>query len=469
MCAHTSRTYSCSFCGKDQRAVRRLNAGPGGVYVCDECVAACLLAQTRDPVATLPRGTRLAFAESHATHERCSFCGKLLDEVAWMALTAEGTAICDECVALCEDIISNEMRSAGDRGDDDGDAIGGGWHARMRTSDTPTSTTTRRHLLDLDDWSPDELRSLLDRSASMRLALDQPHSLGAQQLRDVLHGTLVVTLFYENSTRTRVSFELAAKRLGADVTSIAAAASSVTKGESLVDTARTLQALGAQIVVVRSSQAGAPDVIARSIHGSVVNAGDGWHAHPTQALLDLFTLQRRLGPIAGKRIVILGDILHSRVARSNVWALTALGAHVVLCGPSTLLPPAAAELYAARPVPGTGAERRVTVEPRIESALAGADAVMALRLQRERQQAGLLPSLREYTARWGLTAERLGLAKPDALVLHPGPKNEGVEIDPAVASGEASVIEEQVTNGVAVRMAVLELLAGAHVERERPA
>ena len=467
MGTHAGRTYNCSFCGKDQSAVRRLIAGPGSVYVCDRCVAACQLAQTRDPVATLPRGTRLAFAESHATRERCSFCDKYLNDVAWMALTATGTSICDECVALCEEIITGEARPGDDGVDADPDAVGGGWRVQTRTGGTATPTTTRRHLLDLDDWTPDELRSLLDRAGHMRFALDHPHSASAQHLRDVLRGTLVVTLFYENSTRTRVSFELAAKKLGADVTSIAASASSVAKGESLIDTARTLQALGAQIVVVRSSQAGAPDLTARSIHGSVVNAGDGWHAHPTQALLDLFTLQRRLGPVAGKRIVILGDILHSRVARSNVWALTAMGAQVVLCGPPTLLLPAAAELYSTRPVPGTGAERRVTVEPRIERALADADAVMTLRLQRERQQAGLLPSLREYTARWGLTPGRLRLAKPGALVLHPGPKNEGVEIDPVVASGDTSVIEEQVTNGVAVRMAVLELLAGAYAEKER--
>ncbi len=460
---HATRTYACSFCGKGQRAVRRLIAGPGGVYVCDQCVAACRLAQTRDPLATLPQGTRLAFAQSHATRERCSFCGKALDEVAWMALAANATVICDECVALCEEIITEERH--GPPSDPDGvvgASASGSWQATTRAAGMPAPTTTRRHLLDLDDWSPDKLRSLLDRTASMRALLDTP----AAKL-DTLRGTLLVTLFYENSTRTRVSFELAAKKLGADVTNVTASASSVTKGESLIDTVRTLQALGANVIVVRSPHAGAPDVIARSIRGSVVNTGDGWHAHPTQALLDLFTLQRRLGPVAGKRIAILGDILHSRVARSNVWALTALGAEVVLCGPPTLLPPAATELYAQRPVPGSVAPRKVTVEPSIERALEGADAVMALRLQRERQQAGLLPSLREYTARWGLTPERLRLARSGALVLHPGPMNEGVEIDPAVASGETSVIEEQVTNGVAVRMAVLELLAGARTGEEQ--
>jgi aspartate carbamoyltransferase catalytic subunit len=327
------------------------------------------------------------------------------------------------------------------------------------TTPAKLAPTHRRHLLDLDDWTPDELRALLDSAALMRTVLCHP-----EQRLDTLRGQVLVNLFYENSTRTRISFELAGKRLGADVTNVTASASSVTKGESLIDTVHTLQALGANIVVVRHSQAGAPDLIARQITGNVVNAGDGWHAHPTQALLDLFTLERHLGPVAGKRIVILGDILHSRVARSNVWSLTAMGAEVILCGPPTLLPPAAIDLYTSRPVPGTGSARRVMVEPHIEHALAGADAVMALRLQRERQQVGLLPSLREYTVRWGLTCERMRLANPGAPVLHPGPMNEGVEIDPAVAYSAASVIEEQVTNGVAVRMAVLDLLANRRVK-----
>ncbi|MBF6589964.1 MAG: aspartate carbamoyltransferase catalytic subunit [Ktedonobacterales bacterium] len=313
----------------------------------------------------------------------------------------------------------------------------------------------RRHLLDLDDWTPDELRALLDHARR----LDERPRRQSTRALSTLRGHVLVNLFYENSTRTRVSFELAGKRLGAEVVNVTAAASSVTKGESLRDTVETLQALGATLIVVRSHLAGAPDLIARAFRGGVVNAGDGWHAHPTQALLDAFTLERHLGALAGRRIVILGDILHSRVARSNVWALTALGAAVVLCGPPTLLPPAAAALYAARPVPGSGAPRRVTVEPSIERALEGADAVMALRLQRERQQAGLLPTLREYAARYGLNEARLALAQPGALVLHPGPMNEGVEIAPSVAHGPASVIEEQVANGVVVRMAALEMVA----------
>jgi aspartate carbamoyltransferase catalytic subunit len=313
----------------------------------------------------------------------------------------------------------------------------------------------RRHLLDLDDWTPDEMRAILARAGEMLTLLDNSSAPRLESLR----GVVLVNLFYENSTRTRVSFELAGKRLGGDVVNITASASSVAKGESLRDTVRTLEALGARIVVVRSGAAGAPDLIARAIQGSVINAGDGWHAHPSQALLDLFTLERHLGSVTGRRIVILGDILHSRVARSNVWALTAMGAEVTLCGPATLLPPSVAALYASRPTPRTNAPRCVTVEQNVERALAGADAVMVLRLQRERQQSGLLPSLREYSRQYGLTEERLMLACPGALVLHPGPMNEGVEIDPAVVAGPQSVIEEQVTNGVAVRMALLEALA----------
>jgi aspartate carbamoyltransferase catalytic subunit len=312
----------------------------------------------------------------------------------------------------------------------------------------------RRHLLDLDDWAPDELLAVMARAEAMLRVCQRADKL------ETLRGQVLVNLFYENSTRTRVSFELAGRRLGADITNVTAAASSVAKGESLIDTAKTLQALGTGIFVIRSGQSGAADLLARHVSGTVINAGDGWHAHPSQALLDLFTLRRHLGNLAGLRVVIVGDILHSRVARSNVWSLTAMGAQAVLCAPPTLLPAAAGALYAERPVPGTELTRSVIVESCLERALAGADAVMVLRLQRERQQAGLLPSLREYTARWGLTPERLRLARPGAPVLHPGPMNEGVEIDAAVAHGAASVIEEQVSNGVAVRMAVLDLLAG---------
>ncbi|HLY30613.1 MAG TPA: aspartate carbamoyltransferase catalytic subunit, partial [Ktedonobacterales bacterium] len=381
-----------------------------------------------------------------------------------------GVYICDECVHLCNEIIAGEQSAR-----ESALSAQPQWQATITKQGATTRTTAsiqssdqqigsvkpRRHIIDLVDWAPTELRALLDRATVMRAALANPMTRF-----DTLRGRVMVNLFYENSTRTRVSFELAGKRMGADVVNVTTSASSVTKGESLRDTVATLQALGASVIVVRSSQAGAPDLIARSINGATLNAGDGWRGHPTQALLDLFTMERHIGSVASKRIVILGDILHSRVARSNIWSLTTMGAEVMLCAPPTLLPYDAVTLYAARPVSETGASRRVTIEPRIERALQGADVVMALRLQRERQQAGLLPSLREYTARYGLTPERLALARPGALVMHPGPMNEGVEIDPAVAHGAASAIEEQVTNGVAIRMAALELIAGALDRRE---
>jgi aspartate carbamoyltransferase catalytic subunit len=232
---------------------------------------------------------------------------------------------------------------------------------------------------------------------------------------------------------------------------VAASASSVTKGESLIDTIRTLQALGADFVVMRHHQAGAPYVVAEEVSASVINAGDGWHAHPTQALLDLFTIRERLGRIAGLRVAIVGDILHSRVARSNLWGLTLMGANVVLCGPPTLLPSSSF---------CDGLPWNVDRTYQLDEALEGADVVMLLRMQTERQSGGLFPSVREYVRTYGLTEERLARAKPGAVVMHPGPMNEGVEIDPRVARGPQSVIEAQVTNGVAVRMALLYLLSG---------
>jgi aspartate carbamoyltransferase catalytic subunit len=261
---------------------------------------------------------------------------------------------------------------------------------------------------------------------------------------------------YEASTRTRVSFELAARALSAEVVNIAAAGSSVAKGESLVDTVRTIDALGSDMLVIRHARSGAAELAARHFAGHVVNAGDGWHAHPSQALLDLFTLREALpgNGLRGRKIVILGDVLHSRVARSNVWTLTAAGADVWLCGPATLL--RGFEAWAA----ALPSERRLTVTSDPQAALADADAVICLRLQRERMTSGLLPSLAEYTARYGLTAERLRACRPGAVVLHPGPMNEGVEIAPDVASGPRSRVTRQVANGVAVRMAILELLAG---------
>ncbi len=324
----------------------------------------------------------------------------------------------------------------------------------MPDRDHIQSIFQRRHLLDLDDFSADELRLLLQITQAMKAVLARP-------VRKVpaLQGSTVINLFYENSTRTRISFELAAKNLSADVVNVTASGSSVAKGESLIDTVRTLQALGADFVIMRHSQSGAPYLVAQQIRGSVINAGDGWHAHPTQALLDLFTMKEHLGSVEGRKIVILGDILHSRVARSNIWALTTLGAEVVLCGPPTLMPPGIQESVAT--ADALVFPRRLRVEYNIERALEGADVVMALRLQKERQDAGLLPSLREYIARFGLTARRLAAARPGALVMHPGPMNEGVEIAHDVAYSETSVIEEQVTNGLAVRMAVLYALSQA--------
>jgi aspartate carbamoyltransferase catalytic subunit len=304
----------------------------------------------------------------------------------------------------------------------------------------------RRNVLDLDDFSVQEIEAVLETAAAMKDVLQRP-------IKKVptLRGKTLVTLFYEASTRTRVAFEVAGKALGADTVNVTAAASSVTKGESLIDTIRTLQALGADFVVMRHHQAGAPYVVAEEVSASVINAGDGWHAHPTQALLDLFTIRERLGRIAGLRVAIVGDILHSRVARSNLWGLTLMGANVVLCGPPTLLPSSSF---------CDGLPWNVDRTYQLDEALEGADVVMLLRMQIERQSGGLFPSLREYVRTYGLTEERLARAKPGAVVMHPGPMNEGVEIDPKVARGPQSVIEAQVTNGVAVRMALLYLLSG---------
>ncbi len=317
-----------------------------------------------------------------------------------------------------------------------------------------------RHLLDVDGLSAADLDLVMRTADAMREVLARPIAKVP-----ALRGRNVTILFYEASTRTRVSFEVAAKNLSADVVNIAAATSSVTKGESLVDTVRTVEALGAQMLVMRHSVSGAPYLAAEIFGGSVLNGGDGWHAHPTQALLDLYTMRSRLraGPDAaelgvdGRKIVILGDVLHSRVARSNIWSLTAAGADLWLCGPPTLL--RGFEAWAGR---GAAAGRRFTVTADVDAALRDADVVMALRIQRERMASGLLPSMREYAARYGLTAARLATARPDALVMHPGPMNEGVEIAADVAAGAQSVITDQVTNGVAIRMALLYLLAGVH-------
>jgi aspartate carbamoyltransferase catalytic subunit len=310
---------------------------------------------------------------------------------------------------------------------------------------------THRHLLDVDGLSREDIDLVMRTTDGMHEVLERPIPKVP-----ALRGTSVTILFYEASTRTRVSFEVAAKNLSADVVNVAASTSSVSKGESLVDTVRTIEALGADMLVIRHQASGAPYLAAEVFGGSVLNGGDGWHAHPSQALLDLYTLRSRLpgGSVEGRKVVILGDVLHSRVARSNIWTLTAMGADLWLCGPSTLL--RGFDAWAAR---GAGG-RRFTVTSDVAAALRDADAVMALRIQRERMASGLLPSLREYAARYGLTRERLRAASPEVVVMHPGPMNEGVEIAADVATDPRSVITTQVTNGVAVRMALLYLLAG---------
>ena len=304
----------------------------------------------------------------------------------------------------------------------------------------------RRHLLDLDDLTVDELELLMSTTDTMKevLSREVPRV-------PALRGTTIVTLFYENSTRTRTSFELAGKILGADVINVAASGSSVTKGESLVDTVKTLQAVGADVLVMRHHRSGAPYLASRHTECSVINAGDGLHAHPTQGILDLYTMRATLGDVRGRKIVVVGDILHSRVARSNMWALTALGANVVLCAPRTLLPAALGDATEGRLPP-------VRVETNLDHAIEDADVVMALRMQHERMNGGFVPGAREYSQLYQVNAERLAWAKPDALVMHPGPMNEGVEISHEVAHGLQSHVEEQVTNGVAVRMAVLWLV-----------
>ncbi|MBI4216076.1 MAG: aspartate carbamoyltransferase catalytic subunit [Chloroflexi bacterium] len=311
---------------------------------------------------------------------------------------------------------------------------------------------TRRHVLDLDDFSAGEILHILDTADAMKevLAREVPRV-------PALRGRTVVTAFYEASTRTRVSFELAARALSADCVNLNVALSSTTKGESLLNTVRTLRALGADVIVMRHSQAGAPYLVARYLNICMINAGDGAHAHPTQALLDLYTMRERLGRVERLKVAIIGDIRHSRVARSNLWGLAALGAQVALCGPATLLPRG----------PELELLPTVALTTHLEEALEGAEVVMPLRLQLERQQSGLLPSLREYRELYQIDGARLARAHPRALVLHPGPMNEGVEISTEVAHGAQSAIESQVTNGVAVRMALLYLYGHGEVSDVR--
>jgi aspartate carbamoyltransferase catalytic subunit len=308
---------------------------------------------------------------------------------------------------------------------------------------SPLATSLRsRHLLGIADLDPSEIQLVLDTALAMK-------EIGTRAIKKVptLRGRTVVNLFFEPSTRTRLSFELAEKRLSADTLGVTTAGSSVTKGETLIDTARTLEAMAPDVIVLRHEASGAPHHLARVCKASIVNAGDGMHEHPTQALLDAFTIRERKGRLEGLRVAIVGDLVHSRVVRSNVLLLTRMGAQVTIAGPATLLPIGFAALG-------------VRVETSVDAAVDEADVVMMLRVQHERMRGLFLPSAREYFTLFGLTPARMARAAPDAIVMHPGPMNRGVEIDSAVADGPWSVILDQVANGVAVRMAVLYLLAG---------
>lgn len=295
----------------------------------------------------------------------------------------------------------------------------------------------RKHLLDLESLSAVEIREILDSSFGFK-------DIFTRSIKKVpaLRGKTICTLFFENSTRTRTSFELAAKRLSADVVGFSISSSSVSKGETLIDTARTIQAMGVDVIVMRHPVSGAPHLLSKRVNASVINAGDGTHEHPTQGLLDAFTILEKKQRFEGLKVAIVGDILHSRVARSNIQALTKLGAQVTLVGPSTLVP---------EPFRQFG----VKISHDLMAGIEGADVINILRIQLERMNANFFPSIREYRLLYGITRERLRAAQPDVMVMHPGPINRGVEIDQDVADGPNSVIEQQVTNGVAVRMAVL--------------
>ncbi|HTV40800.1 MAG TPA: aspartate carbamoyltransferase catalytic subunit [Candidatus Sulfotelmatobacter sp.] len=309
-------------------------------------------------------------------------------------------------------------------------------------------TWNKKHLLDIESLTADEILTVLDTARAFK-------AVGERAIKKVpaLRGKTVVNLFVEPSTRTRISFELAEQRLSADIINFSAEASSFKKGETLKDTALNLQALNADFIVIRHSASGAPHFLARVVGAKVINAGDGAHEHPTQALLDAFTIRERKGKIAGLNVTILGDILYSRVARSNIWALMKLGATVTLCGPSTLVPETFEQMGC-----------RVTYD--VDEALRDADIIHLLRIQHERQRKTMFPGIGEYTQLFGLNKARLAKTKPDALVMHPGPINRGVEIDSEIADCERSLILEQVTNGLAVRMAVLFLLNGGKGPQE---
>src|SRR5262245_26788267 len=301
----------------------------------------------------------------------------------------------------------------------------------------------RKDLLSMQDLDAAEIREVLDTAESMR-------EIASREIKKVptLRGKTVVNLFYEASTRTRTSFEIAGKWLSADVINFSASGSSAEKGESLLDTAKNIEAMSPDVVVVRHPASGAPDLLARHLRCSVVNAGDGAHEHPTQALLDLLTIREKKGHLDGLSVAIVGDVTHSRVARSNIYAMRTMGMTVTVAGPPTLIPARCQELG-------------VSISHRLDDAIASADVIMMLRLQHERMTSGFIPSLREYSRVWGLTLARLERCRPDVLIMHPGPVNRGVELAPEVADGRYSVILDQVANGVAVRMAVLYLLTGS--------
>ncbi len=299
---------------------------------------------------------------------------------------------------------------------------------------------TRKHLLGLEDLSASEITAILDQAAAFKA-----NALEVNAKLDWLSGTVVANLFFEPSTRTRTSFSLAAKRLSADTIDFTSSGSSLTKGETFIDTARNIEAMGASLVVVRHKSPGAPHQLAQRVDAGVLNAGDGTHEHPTQALLDLYTIRERRGSLEGLTVTLVGDILHSRVARSNIWGLKTLGARVIVCGPATLIPPHIEELG-------------VEVAHRLDDVLAETDCINLLRIQFERQRGAFFPSIREYTHFYGMNADRLAASKADVMILAPGPINRGVELTPDVADGPHSVILDQVTNGLAVRMACLYLL-----------
>ena len=309
----------------------------------------------------------------------------------------------------------------------------------------------RKDLLGLEDLAAEDIVGILDTARTFREVLDRPIPKVPP-----LRGMTAANLFFENSTRTRLSFELAEKRLSADTVNFQASGSSVSKGETLRDTARNIEAMGIHLVVVRHQASGAPHYLARHLDAGVINAGDGTHEHPTQGLLDIYTMREQRGRIAGLKVAIIGDVMHSRVARSNIWGLTKLGAEVTIAGPPTMMP-AEVERFGVR------------VAKSVDEAIEGSDVINILRIQLERQRGALYPSLREYARVYGVTRERLRRARPDVTVMHPGPMNRGVEIAQDVADGDHSVILQQVTNGVAVRMAVLYLLAGRNEAPEASA